>query len=711
MNGQAPPHDVVVANGTEKFIVPKIKKNQLGASTPSRPQAEAALPTTARSIAGVYVEASGQTQSIYAAIKQGLLPTGLGLTLLEAQAATGGLVDLAQGQLLPVSEALRRGLVGLELKEKLLAAERAVTGYPDPYGGEKLSLFQAIKKEVVDRTLGWRLLEAQLATGGLVDPTQGVQVAPELACQQGLLDKETWLSLVESEPSMGTPGFSDPNTLEQLPYSVLLGRCVQDPSSGLPLLPLKTTFHTLAGAASASMLLEAGVLNEEMVRDLQEGMLVVSDVGTRPEVRRYLEGTGGLAGVVLLPGGHKKSFFQATVEHLVSKGIALQLLEAQAATRTLVHPTTGQRLWVEEAVKAGLVGPELHEQLLVAEQAVTGYYDPFSSSRIPVFQAMKKGLVDQPLALRLLDAQLATGGLICPARRFRLPLEAALRFGCLDEETRQRLSQAMGFSDPTTHDRLGYEQLLALSVTDPETGLAFLPLPGMSHANEPQGPTFIDHCTRQALSKATTSISVGRYQGRPVSLWELLFSESVPVKKRAMLAQRHQEGALSVEELAAELKNIVEQAAATAKVTFAGLRDTVTPGELLKAEIINQDLFEQLERGQTSAQDVGSLDSVQRYLQGTGSIAGLLLPDSQERLSIYEARSKGLLRPGTALILLEAQAATGFIIDPKENKRYSVEEALRAGVIGPDVYAKLLSAEHAVTGYTDPYSGAQILPW
>uniref|UniRef100_A0A7N9VRC4 Epiplakin n=1 Tax=Mus musculus TaxID=10090 RepID=A0A7N9VRC4_MOUSE len=708
MNGQAPPHDVVVANGTEKFIVPKIKKNQLGASTPSRPQAEAALPTTARSIAGVYVEASGQTQSIYAAIKQGLLPTGLGLTLLEAQAATGGLVDLAQGQLLPVSEALRRGLVGLELKEKLLAAERAVTGYPDPYGGEKLSLFQAIKKEVVDRTLGWRLLEAQLATGGLVDPTQGVQVAPELACQQGLLDKETWLSLVESEPSMGTPGFSDPNTLEQLPYSVLLGRCVQDPSSGLPLLPLKTTFHTLAGAASASMLLEAGVLNEEMVRDLQEGMLVVSDVGTRPEVRRYLEGTGGLAGVVLLPGGHKKSFFQATVEHLVSKGIALQLLEAQAATRTLVHPTTGQRLWVEEAVKAGLVGPELHEQLLVAEQAVTGYYDPFSSSRIPVFQAMKKGLVDQPLALRLLDAQLATGGLICPARRFRLPLEAALRFGCLDEETRQRLSQAMGFSDPTTHDRLGYEQLLALSVTDPETGLAFLPLPGMSHANEPQGPTFIDHCTRQALSKATTSISVGRYQGRPVSLWELLFSESVPVKKRAMLAQRHQEGALSVEELAAELKNIVEQAAATAKVTFAGLRDTVTPGELLKAEIINQDLFEQLERGQTSAQDVGSLDSVQRYLQGTGSIAGLLLPDSQERLSIYEARSKGLLRPGTALILLEAQAATGFIIDPKENKRYSVEEALRAGVIGPDVYAKLLSAEHAVTGYTDPYSGEQI---
>nr|XP_021514240.1 epiplakin [Meriones unguiculatus] len=709
MNGQAPPRDVVVANGTEQSVVPTIMTHQMGACTPSGPQAAAAPPTTGRSIAGVYVEASGQTQSFYAAMKQGLLPTGLGLALLEAQAATGGLVDLAQGQLLPVSEALRRGLVGLELKEKLLAAERAVTGYPDPYGGGKLALFQAIGKEVVDRTLGQRWLEVQIATGGLMDPAQGVKVAPELACLQGLLDKETWLSLLESESSTGAPGFFDPNTLEQLPYCTLLGRCVQDPSSGLPLLPLKTTFRTLSGAASVSMLLEAGVLDEETVRGLQEGTLVVADVGTRPEVQRYLEGTGGLAGVVLLPGGHKKSFFQATVEHLLSRGVALQLLEAQAATRTLVHPATGQRLWVEEAVKAGLVGPELHEQLLVAEQAVTGYYDPFSSSCIPLFQAMKKELVDQPLALRLLDAQLATGGLICPARKFRLPLEAALRFGCLDEETQQCLSQAAGFLDPTTHDSLRYEQLLVRSVTDPETGLAFLPLPGEPHANEPQGPTtFIDHCTRQVLSKATTSISVGRYQGRPVSLWELLFSDAVPVKQRAMLAQQHQEGALSVEELAAELKTIVEQAAATAKVTFAGLRDTVTPGELLKAEIINQDLFEQLERGQTSAQDVGNLDSVQRYLQGTGCIAGLLLPDSQERLSIYEARSKGLLRPGTALILLEAQAATGFIIDPKENKRYSVEEALRAGVIGPDVYAKLLSAERAVTGYTDPYSGEQI---
>ncbi|XP_057592666.1 epiplakin [Hippopotamus amphibius kiboko] len=709
MNGHAaPPLDLRVTSGTETAAVPKTVKAVLGASSPSGPPAKAAASTRAGSISGVYVEASGQARSLYAAMEQGLLSSELGLALLEAQAATGGLVDPAQGRLLLVPEALQQGLVGLELKEKLLAAERAVTGYPDPYGGGKLALFQAIGKGVVDRALGWGWLEAQLATGGLVDPIQGMRVAPELACQQGLLDQETWRELSELGPGSGAPGFLDPNTLERLPYRELLGRCVQAPSTGLALLPLRITFRTLSGAVSSAELLEVGVLDEETAQGLREGRLAAPDVGTRAEVQRYLHGTGGVAGVVLLPAGHKKSFFQAAAEHLLPMGAALPLLEAQAATRTLVDPATGRQLCVDAAVRAGLVGPELHGPLLTAEQAVTGYHDPFSGTLIPLFQAMKKELVDRPLALRLLDAQLATGGLVCPARRLRLPLEAALRFGCLDKETQQHLLQAAGFVDPGTQESLSYRELLARCVTDPETGLTFLPISVRSPGEEPQGPPFIEHSTQQALRAATATISVGEFQGRPQSLWELLFSEAVPVGQRVTLTQQHRDGALSLGELAAALRAAHEQATAAARTTFAGLRVPVTPGELLGAGIIDQDVYERLERGQTTAQAVGSLHAVQRYLRGTGCVAGLLLPGSQEPLGVHEACRKGLLRPGTALILLEAQAATGFIIDPKENKRYSVEEALRAGVIGPDMFAKLLSAERAVTGYTDPYTGEQI---
>ena len=153
---------------------------------------------------------------------------------------------------------------------------------------------------------------------------------------------------------------------------------------------------------------------------MREGRLVVPDVGARAEVRRYLQGTGSVAGVVLLPAGHKKSFFQAAAEHLLPTGAMLLLLEAQAATCSLVDPATGRQLRVDEAVRAGLVGPELHRQLQVAEQAVTGYHDPFSGTRVPLFQAMKKELVDQPLALRLLDAQLANPAKPHNGRKFKI---------------------------------------------------------------------------------------------------------------------------------------------------------------------------------------------------------------------------------------------------------------------------------------------------
>ena len=71
MNGHAFPLDLLVTGGTGPTAVSKTMKAALGAGAPSAPQA--------RSIAGVWVEASGRAQGLYAAMKQGLLPSGLGL--------------------------------------------------------------------------------------------------------------------------------------------------------------------------------------------------------------------------------------------------------------------------------------------------------------------------------------------------------------------------------------------------------------------------------------------------------------------------------------------------------------------------------------------------------------------------------------------------------------------------------------------------------
>ncbi|XP_014379584.1 epiplakin [Alligator sinensis] len=662
-------------------------------------------------IAGVYIEASKKTMSVYDATREHLLMLEPALALLEAQAATGSIADPVKNKQCSVADAVRLGLVGLELQERLLSAEKAVTGFADPYTEERIPLCQAISKELVGKEQGARLLQAQLATGGVIDPATGARVSAEVACERGCLDEE--MSRFLSDPSNeDSKAFLDPNTNERVTYAELKTRCITDPATGLLLLPLTITFPGLRGRVSCCQLRDSDVISADTFRALCEGQVSAQEVAEMDSVRRSLEGTGHVAGVAVLPARETKSLYQALAEHLLVPGTALTLLQAQAATGGLTDPIKSKRLSVDDAVRAGIVGPELHEKLSSAERAVTGYRDPYTGALLSLCQAMKKGLVAKDHGLCLLEAQVATGGIIAPGQNHRLPAEVALRDGYLDEDTNRLLSSPSdsirGFFDPNAKESLTYAELLERCVTDPGTGLHLLPLHGEGREGAQGTQPFIDRGTRLALENTKVPVGRGKSKGRSASLWKLLFSDYFTAGQRAALAQQYQAGTLSVQDLAKEVRATMEQVAATSHVTFEGLREKVTPDQLLSSEIINKDLFEKLKQGETSAKEVVRMDTVRKYLQGTGSISGLLLPDSQEKISIYQASRRGFLMPGTSLILLEAQAATGFIIDPVANKKYSVDEALRARVIGPEIYDKLLSAEKSVTGYRDPYTGNKI---
>ncbi|XP_027764261.1 epiplakin [Empidonax traillii] len=662
------------------------------------------------SIAGVYVEASKKIMSFYEATREHLLSLDPALSLLEAQAATGSIADPVTHRRVSVAEAVRLGLVGLELKERLLAAERAATGFLDPYTEEKIPLYQAMQKELVGREQGTRLLQAQMATGGVIDPATGARLPVDAACERGYLDEE--MSQHLSDPSHeDSRAFLDPSTTEKVTYWELRKRCVVDPASGFLLLPLQVTFPGLGGRVSSRDLLDSGIISHDVFRGLEEGRVPAQELAENDVVQQFLRGTRSVAGVVL-PSGEQRSLYQALREHLLVPGAALMLLQVQASTGSLIDPLKNKTYSVDEAVRVGFIGPELHEKLSSAEKTITGYRDPSTGEMLSLFQAIRKGFVPRNHGLCLLEAQMATGGVIAPGRHLRVPTETACEWGYLDEATRQLLSSPpdhmKGFFDPSSKEKLSYSELLRCCVTDPGTGLLLLPLGGDGSEGSQGTPLFFDHRAQMALENTQVPISVGKFKGKSVSLWKLLFSDYIQGERRAALAQQFLSGTLSTQGLGESLRAAVEEMAATANVTFEGLRDQVTADQLLSSEIINKDLFKKLKEGETSAKEVVGMDTVRKYLQGTGSIGGLLLPDSQEKISIYQAKRKGLLRPGTSLILLEAQAATGFVIDPTANKRYSVDEALRANVIGPDVYDKLLAAEKSVTGYRDPYSGSKI---
>uniref|UniRef100_A0A3B3USB7 Uncharacterized protein n=1 Tax=Poecilia latipinna TaxID=48699 RepID=A0A3B3USB7_9TELE len=318
---------------------------------------------------------------------------------------------------------------------------------------------------------------------------------------------------------------------------------------------------------------------------------------------------------------------------------------------------------------------------------------------------MSKDLIVKEHGIRLLEAQIATGGIIDPINSHRLPTQVAFKRGYFDEEMNKILEDegddTKGFFDPNTEDNLTYLQLIERCVTDPGTGLCLLPLHDKSGKFN---SSFIDYKTKTVFKTEKIKVTFGKYMGMTVSLWELLMSEYFNEHQRQDIFQKYKEGKLNITTIIKMILETIETSVKTTKTVFEGIRETVTAKQLVEAEIISEKVMKELEDGKKSIKDVIEDENVNVYLQGKDSIAGILLPDSQV-ITIYQARQKGKLMPGTALILLEAQAATGFIIDPIGNRKFSVDDAVKAKIVGPDVCQKLRSAERAVTGYKDPHDG------
>ncbi|KAG9342785.1 hypothetical protein JZ751_015651 [Albula glossodonta] len=746
------------------------------------------------SIGGVLVHPNNK-MSIYQAMKEKKITPGTAIVLLEAQAASGYIIDPIKNKKMSVNEAVKEGLLGPELHNKMLSAEKAVTGYKDPFTGGKISLFEAMKKDLIVQDHAIRLLEAQIATGGIIDPVNSHRVPIETAYKQGQFNAE--MNKILSDPSDDTKGFFDPNTQENLTYLQLLERCTTDPETGLVLLPItdkaaqsersytdeetrdvfsKTTvsvpfgrfkgktvtiwevinseyftedqrkdlirqyrtgkitvekiikivitvaeekekkneiaFEGLRAPVPAAELLESKVIDKDLYNKLHKGNKTVKEVSEMEPVKKALKGTNCIAGVFIEPTKEKMPLYQAMKKDMLRAGPALHLLEAQAGTGFIIDPVSNQKFTVDEAVKAGVVGPELHEKLLSAERAVTGYKDPYTGKTVSLFEAMKKELINKEQGIRLLEAQVATGGVIDPVKSHRIPHDVAYKRGYYDEDMDQLLSNPTDdtkcFFDPNTQENVSYSQLLNRCVKDQKTGLQLLPL--SEQAINAKEETYTEVQTKEALNQAMVELDSGPFKGRKVTIWEIINSEYLTEEQRLELIRQYRTGKVTIEKIIKIVITIVDEKESKKQeqASFNGLRTPAPASSLLNSKIIDKATFDQLQQGKKTPKEVGEVDSVKRYLQGSDSIAGIFLEPTKEKVSIYQAMKKKLLRQNTGLSLLEAQAATGFIVDPEKNQCLTVDDAVKAGIVGPELHEKLLSVEKAVTGYNDPYTGKKI---
>ncbi|XP_008276404.1 desmoplakin-B isoform X2 [Stegastes partitus] len=274
--------------------------------------------------------------------KENLVPPDSVDLLLDAQAATGHIIDPRTNQKLTVEEACNQGVVDDEDRERLLAAEAAAVGYSGPGTSKPLSVFQAMEKGLIDKTTTLRLLQAQESTGGILDPFLSVFLPKDTAIERDLID-DTVCRALSKRPEL----YLDPENEEGVTYNALKRRCRVDPDTGLLLLPIpekvepsKLVFDGVRKPVTANQLLDCGVLDKPTFKDLEKGKKTVPEVSVDKKVS--LKGTGPIAGVIVESKG-KMSFTQAKKQMLLPDDSADLLLEAQAATGHIIDPRTNQK--------------------------------------------------------------------------------------------------------------------------------------------------------------------------------------------------------------------------------------------------------------------------------------------------------------------------------------------------------------------------------
>ncbi|XP_061878669.1 desmoplakin-B-like [Entelurus aequoreus] len=516
IRGQVSVTELIKSELLDETDLQKLKQGQLSSSEIEEKLKSYLYGSTC--IAGIYDETNDRIWPFYQAMQEGLLMRGTTLELLEAQAASGFIVDPVNNLFLTVEEATRRGLVGKEFKNKLLSAEKAVTGYKDPNTGNIISLFQAIEKDLIERGHGIRLLEAQIASGGIIDPKESHRIDVDVAYKRGYFDQE--MNEILSYEGDDTKGFFDPNTKDNLTYIQLKERCITDPKTSLILLPLKDKSKLQKSETRSNVLRKRRVVivdpdtNLEMsVREAYHKELIDYDTFLDLSEQECeweeitIKGSDGSTRLVIVD---RKTGIQYDIQNCLERGVIDQssLDQYRSGKLTLTQfadhisskssgsemtiaasnvddmvicssptqaapssPTVRRRF---NSISITVSPPEVFDD----QSPVAAIFDTETLEKITIPEAVRRGIVDNLTAQRLLEAQACTGGIINPSTGQRLTLKEAVHHCIIDEAMANKLKAAQkaycGFEDVKTKRKMSAAEAVKETWLPYEAGQRFL---------------------------------------------------------------------------------------------------------------------------------------------------------------------------------------------------------------------------------------------
>ncbi|XP_074751884.1 dystonin isoform X9 [Athene noctua] len=539
-------HDVTARQLTEVKLLDRLTVEELCSGQKTIDEVQKSLEkflTKPTAIAGLYLESSKEILSFALAARRRIIGKTLALAFLEAQAATGFIIDPTTGQKFSVDDSVVRGLADNEFKSRLLEAEKAVLGYC--CSGKVLSVYQAMEARLLERQKGKNILEAQIASGGVIDPLRSVRVPPETAVQLGLLSN-TILKFLH-EPSSNAKCFHNPNNRKAMYYCDLLKLCLFSVSSKCFLLPVgerkisspsaekshkisvvdvktgaemtsyeayqkncvdKATYLELSkqefdwkestcfeSDGNSFLLLtdlktgvqfnieetlNQGRIGRELVNKYKEGLITANEFGdilvSSSQPNKDLNSP--VAGFWLSETNERIPVLKASRKNLVDRVTALRCLEAQVSTGGIIDPFTGKRYSVSEALQRELIDDGCAKQIQQCELIFTGIIHPVRNTVMSAVEAMHLNAVDKEMGMRCLEYQYLTGGLIDPKSHSRLTMEEAIKNGIIDASTATKMKDEKSYAKvltcPKTKKKLTYKEALERAVFDCHTGLRLL---------------------------------------------------------------------------------------------------------------------------------------------------------------------------------------------------------------------------------------------
>lgn len=419
------------------------------------------------SIAGIYVESGKKKMSFIDAAEAGIMAKTYAIEFLEAQAATGAIIDPITGESYSASDAIDKGIIGGELRDRITDADKAVSGYP--HGGKLLSVFQAMEARILDRHKGKGILETQIATGGLIHPLLGMRVPPDCAIEQGLINQVTLQTLFD--PITNPKSFHNPETGQRAYYNELLKLCVYDVNGGIYLLPFGNDHISSFTPASTH---RVSVINsstgaEMSTYDAYKANLIdkriylfLSQQESAWQETTFSDSSGKPLHILT----DQKSGRQFCIEHALSLKI-LQTSELQSYRSGQMSICELTDLLISRKVV-----------LKNKHSPIAGLWDVTFKKRLSILKGFQQNLVDRLTAMKLLEAQACTGGICDPSSGERFQIAESLHRGLLDESFARPLHQYEqayhGIIHPQTRKILTVGQAMQENLFPKDIGLRCL---------------------------------------------------------------------------------------------------------------------------------------------------------------------------------------------------------------------------------------------